>query len=120
MTVTDIDRTVLATLTLPDHPLLVASTSRAEDWLDYETADGFPADFCVEWIDDVATETGTSQRHIDHGPDVEISQERRYTFGRFAELAAVVQKVIDRRSRNTEAPIELEISEWSLHYRSAA
>lgn len=110
----------LRELGVTDHPDLVAYLSRDADWLEHETSEGFPADWCLEWTDTVHVETGYAERNLDNGPDTIESHEPRYAFGTFDMLAEALQKVIDRPERTIDAPIELDISEWAVRYRRQA
>ena len=111
---------VLDALIVPNHPDLTASLSRGDEWLENLTDDGRLAHWCLEWKDAVPIETGWAERHLNEGPDVEISYEDRYTFGTFENLPDALAKLYDRPERAEGLPIELDLNEWALNYRDMA
>ena len=96
--------TNLRHLELPNHADLMVSTSRDFNWLNEFTPGGQAAEFVASWTESVDI-------------DGETSHELRTVNGRLATVEFVIESILDDPARTPDSPVELDISEWALHYR---
>ena len=82
----------------------MVSTSRDVNWLNELTSDSQAAHFVISWTESITI-------------DGETSHETRSINGRFPALRFIVESVTTDPARTPDSPVELDISEWALHYR---
>ncbi|MBF6332315.1 hypothetical protein [Nocardia transvalensis] len=87
-------------LGIPDHRDLMVSLSRDNQFLHVLTDDHTPAHWLLQW-------RTTADEGV-HG---------HYHYGTFSELPTALAEVLTHPERAHNAPVELDICEWALHYQ---